>query len=96
MDIESGSFIWDEAKDAENIKKHGIDFATASNAFFDESRKFYKDLKHSGQEERLFCIGKVGNKLLTVRFTYRGHKIRIIGAGFWRKGRRYYDEKKSE
>ena len=96
MEIESGSFVWDEAKDASNILKHGIDFATASNVFFDEQRKIYKDFKHSGEEERLFCIGKVGNRIVTVRFTYRGQKVRIIGAGFWRKGRGYYHEKKNE
>ena len=96
MDIESGSFVWDEDKEVENIQKHGIDFAAASNVFFDEHRKIYKDFKHSREEERLYCIGKVGNRILTVRFTYRGQKIRIIGAGFWRKGRKHYHEKENE
>ena len=27
-----------------------------------------------------------------VRFTYRGETIRIIGAGYWRKGRRLYEK----
>ena len=34
--------------------------------------------------------GKVDDGILTVRFTYRGETIRIIGAGYWRKGRRIY------
>lgn len=29
--------------------------------------------------------------VLTVRFTYRQHRIRIIGAGYWRKGRAVYE-----
>ncbi|MGB4520668.1 MAG: BrnT family toxin [Candidatus Omnitrophota bacterium] len=44
-------------------------------------------------EERFFCIGKVEGKILTVRFIYRGGKIRIFGAGYWRKGERYYEKK---
>jgi len=27
------------------------------------------------------------------RFTYREDKIRIFGAGYWRKGRFYYEKK---
>jgi len=34
----------------------------------------------------------VGGNILTVRFVYREGKIRIFGAGFWRKGRKYYEE----
>lgn len=30
---------------------------------------------------------------MTVRFTYRGMKFRIFGAGFWRKGKKIYEEK---
>ena len=30
--------------------------------------------------------------MLTVRFTYRTSKIRIIGAGFWRKGKNIYEK----
>ena len=29
---------------------------------------------------------------MTVRFTYRGKVIRLIGAGYWRKGRKIYEE----
>lgn len=28
-----------------------------------------------------------------LRFTYRGETIRIIGAGYWRKGKKIYEEK---
>ena len=33
-------------------------------------------------------IGRVGDGIMTVRFTYRGHVIRIYGAGYWRKERK--------
>ena len=47
--------------------------------------------KHSETESRLFCIGKVDGRIITVRFTYRYGLIRIYGAGYWRKGRAYYE-----
>ena len=92
MDIVTGSFIWDAHKETENIRKHGINFSQASLVFIDPRRKIFHDSKHSGQEERFFCIGVVSRKVMTVRFTYRGDKIRLIGAGHWRGARRYYDQ----
>jgi len=86
-----GSFIWDTEKEAVNIRKHHVDFVTAAKAFKDPKRKIFIDEKHSKKEERCFCIGKTGNKVLTVRFTYREGLIRIFGAASWRKGRRYYE-----
>jgi hypothetical protein len=35
-------------------------------------------------------MGKVDEGIMTVRFTYRKRKIRIIGAGYWRKGKDIY------
>lgn len=85
-------FIWDTEKELDNIHKHGVDFITAAKAFKDPKRKIYIDSKHSKKEERYFCIGRVNDKVLTVRFTYRENRIRIFGAGYWRKGGRYYEK----
>ena len=92
MDRHFGSFVWDERKETANIRKHGVDFETAAKAFKDPSRKIYTDEGHGEDEERLFCLGKVAGKVLTVRFTYREGRIRIYGADYWRKGRRYYEQ----
>jgi len=86
------SFIWDPRKELWNAYKHGVGFAVATRVFDDPNRKIYTDSKHSGSEERFFCVGKVGDKVLTVRFVYRGDLIRIIGAGYWRKGVRLYEK----
>ena len=92
MEERPGSFIWDIERELINIQKHGVDFVTAARAFKDPGRKIFIDEKHSGREERFFCIGRVEGKVLTVRFTYRGGKVRIFGAGYWRKGERYYEK----
>ena len=68
-----------------------LDFSFAAQVFLDPDRKIFIDEKHTQQEERYFCIGKVKGRILTVRFLYRNDKIRIIGAGYWRKGKKYYD-----
>jgi len=86
-------FEWDESKDLENQTKHNVPFAVAQQAFLDPRRVIVEDVSHSGQERRFYCIGGVGEGIITVRFTYRGNIIRIYGAGYWRKGRRIYEDK---
>ncbi len=72
--------------------KHGVSFAFAQLAFLDEHRVILEDLDHSHEEKRYYCLGKVAGGVMTVRFTYRLNKIRIIGAGYWRKGKSIYEE----
>ena len=85
------SFEWDPAKDAENRRKHGISFAEAQAAFLDPRRVIARDVAHSPSEPRFYCFGHVTDGVLTVRFTYGGNIIRIIGAGYWRRGKRLYE-----
>ena len=83
---------WDENKNKVNIEKHGVSFNEAQQAFLDPSRVIAEDLNHSQIEKRYYCIGRVNEEVITVRFTYRDDKIRIIGAGYWRKGRKIYEK----
>ncbi len=85
-------FEWDEKKDRENQKKNGISFEKAKNAFSDPFRIIVEDLEHGFDELRWFCMGKVDEEILTVRFTYRKKRVRIFGAGYWRKGKKRYEE----
>jgi len=87
----SPSFEWDPAKDAHNQRKHGVAFADAQLAFLDPARVIAKDLIHSRREARFYCFGEAGGGVLTVRFTLRGDVIRILGAGYWRRGRKIYE-----
>lgn len=87
------SFEWDAEKDFINQVKHGVGFAEAQYAFADSKRVIAKDIAHSKSEQRYFCFGRFGDGILTVRFTYRQGVIRIFGAGYWRKGKRIYEQK---
>ena len=88
----SMSFEWDDNKNEDNIHKHKVSFSRAQYAFLDSQRVIAEDLEHSVDEKRYFCIGIVKGGVLTVRFTYRGEKIRIIGAGYWRRGKDIYEK----
>ncbi len=93
-DIISGSFEWNEEKNLLHQQKHGISFEEASLVFNDPHRVLVFEEEHgSDQEIGYHCIGSVDGGVVTVRFTNRDFKVRIIGAGFWRKGRIAYEKK---
>jgi uncharacterized protein len=87
----TSSFEWDRAKEAENQRKHGVSFREAQLAFLDPERVIARDVAHSLIEPRFYCFGRLGKGVLSVRFTYRDKVIRIIGAGYWRKGKKVYE-----
>ena len=91
------SFEWDEVKNLENLRKHGVSFYDAQHAFLDTKRVIAEDLNHSEEEQRYYCFGlnRDGTGILTVRFTYRNGHIRIFGAGYWRKGKKVYEQANS-
>ena len=88
-------YVWDKKKEFFNIAKHGVDFTQALKAFLDPHRVITEDEQHSSAERRQFCVGYDGEGILTVRFTLRKGTIRIIGAGYWRKGKKSYEKKNS-
>ena len=87
----ASDFECDTAKDEQNYRKHGLSFAEAQLAVLDPARVIARDLDHSRTEQRFYCIGQVADGIVTVRFTCRGRIIRIIGAGYWRRGKMIYE-----
>lgn len=89
-------FEWDDNKEQINIKKHGMDFTTASHVFDDEYRlEIYDDL-HSDYEDRYITIGMIDEItcIAMVVYTERGTDvIRIISArkATPKERRKYYD-----
>jgi len=91
-DVCLGRFIWSLTKNRLNTLHHGLTFEEATRAFADPRCIILGDPAHSSIEERFFCVGHVGRRIATVRFTYRHGLVRIIGAGFWRRGRKLYEK----
>ena len=85
-------FEWVRKKAAANFRKHGVDFKTACEVFFDPFVCFV-DSEVVGGEERERVIGMtVGWDLLVVAYMDRGDSIRLISArSATRKERRAYE-----
>jgi len=76
-------FEWDDRKDAENRRKHGISFAEAQTVFFDEQALLITGPDHSAEEERFILLGlSSALRTLVVCHCYRqdGEVIRLISA----------------
>lgn len=84
-------FEWDQEKNRQKYLKHGVTFDLAQSAFADLHCVIAEDLQHSELEKRYYCFGKAGGGVMTVRFTYRENVIRILGAGYWRRGKAIYE-----
>jgi uncharacterized DUF497 family protein len=76
-------FEWDETKNAVNLKKHGVDFETASLVFDDPLHLSAQD-REVAAEERWQTIGMAdGVVLLLVAHTFEDDEteaVRIISA----------------
>ena len=90
------TFEWDDNKEQINIKKHGMDFETASRVFDDENRlEIYDDL-HSDYEDRYITIGMIDEITCIAMVVYTERDtdvIRIISArrATPKERRKYYD-----
>ncbi|MGD0413807.1 MAG: BrnT family toxin [Terriglobales bacterium] len=100
--MEGIRFEWDEAENLSNLRKHGVSFEEASQAFRDPLYVSVQD-RIEGGELRWQTLGLVeGLLLLTVAHTVREERdggmqvevIRIISARqATRKERRRYEDK---
>ena len=77
------SFVWDENKEEENLRKHKISFKDAQTVFIDPNARMIFDPEHSDEEERFILLGiSSALKLLVVCHCYQENDIiiRIISA----------------
>ena len=75
------TFEWDIVKKRANLRKHGVSFAEAMTVFKDPLARIVRDHRHSTIEERFAILGTSSRgRLLTVMFTERGDRIRLISA----------------
>lgn len=70
---------WDEAKSERCFAERGFDFAFAER-IFDESEYWEEPSRQKHREPRFVAIGRVAGLLLTVVWTPRGRRRRIMSA----------------
>ena len=95
LDIDG--FEWDRGNELKSYDKHRITKKEAEEVF-DNFPLFFGKGRNEGSEERMLAYGKSNSdKLLTLVFTIRKNKIRIISARQQsRKERKVYNEKAKE
>ena len=78
--MRNAEFEWDDAKAAFNLRKHGISFVAAQRVFDDENASAVDDFDSSADEDRYLITGIVGANFVTVSYTLRDNRVRIISA----------------
>ena len=75
-------FEWNDRKNIENQRKHGVSFEEAQTVFLDENAIEFFDPDHSQNEDRFVLMGSsVRLRLLFVCYCHRQQQtIRIISA----------------
>ena len=59
-------FDWDLAKEAQNVRKHSLDFRRAATVFNDPNQLSMFDEEHSEHEDRWITLGLDNNGILRV------------------------------
>ena len=91
-------FDWDDGNLTKNARKHDVMPEECEQVFRNAPQFFMPDSRHSQSEERFYVFGYTDEeRLLSVAFTVRGKKIRIIMARpMSRKERNWYYEQIEE
>ena len=72
-------YEWNAAKRASNLQKHGVDFNDAIG-IFEGLVVAEPDERRDYGEVRYHALGRLGESILVVVFTFRGDNLRIISA----------------
>ena len=70
-------------KASRNKAKHGVDFEAAQELWSDPDRIVAPTF--AGPEPRFLAVGKIGSRVWTAVFTWRGDRVRIISVRRARK-----------
>jgi len=78
--MRNDQFEWDDAKAEANFRKHKVRFEHAAEACEDPFALIDLDDSQDYGEDRLILIGRAVDGVLTVIYTERNGRIRIISA----------------
>ena len=88
-------FDWDDGNVLKNEIKHNLKWQTIEEVFFNEPLVVVGDKKHSDKTEcRCLALGYVDDsRLVSIVFTKRDDKIRVISArAMSKKERKFYEK----
>lgn len=87
------AFEWNKGNIDKNLKKHNMSDKEAEQVFNNESKFIFEDEKHSGKEMRYGLFGRSGKRKISIVFTVRHDKVRIITArDMSKRERRSYEK----
>ena len=88
-------FDWNKANKQKNLVKNKVHYKECEEVFFNKPLIFFQDEKHSLKEKRYGVFGQTNNKRrLTIIFTIRNNKVRVISARVQnKKERKQYEQK---
>jgi uncharacterized DUF497 family protein len=78
--VQDDRFEWSDAKARANLRKHDVSFEVAKLVFDDPRSLDEIDHRADYDEDRSNIIGMARGRLLTVTFTERAGRFRIISA----------------
>lgn len=89
------SFLWDKGNIDKNLKRHKVTNKEAEEVFANKSKFIFEDVRHSLSEKRYMLWGVTDqSRKLSIFFTLRNDRVRIISARDMNKReRRAYEEK---
>jgi uncharacterized DUF497 family protein len=90
-------YEWDQAKAADNERKHGVSFDEAKMVFLDPFAETFDDPDHSADERRFITIGaSTQQRLLFIAHADRGaDRVRIISARVATRGETHAYQERS-
>jgi uncharacterized DUF497 family protein len=77
---DTDAFEWDSIKAEANLRKHKISFQEARRVFDDFFVVIEQDVSEEYGENRFLAIGMIEGLLITVVYSERGERIRLISA----------------
>jgi uncharacterized DUF497 family protein len=87
-------FEWDEGNSDKNWRRHEVRQAEAEQALLNEPLVVATTIRHKAREPRFIALGRTDTaRLLTVVFTIRGRRVRVISArAMSRAERKVYEQ----
>ncbi len=87
-------FDWDAGNQTKSAEKHSVSCDEAEQVFLNNPLKVLSDSGHSKAEPRFHAFGKTdAGRYLTIAFTIRENRLRVISAGPMHKNERKHYEK---